>query len=138
MAERRSSERNARKKSLGGPDVNYNLVSNFTNILQNQPTARRRSSAKDRARTTPSASRKRSGGAGASVTKLESDSGKSVEDLPAFGAPASATQGKTFGRSDPHEDSDLSELGTTPGCPTPTNDQSQETPDLAAQLSTLR
>jgi alkylated DNA repair dioxygenase AlkB len=134
MTERRSSERNARKKSLGGPDVNYNLVSNFTNILQNQPTARRKSSAKGAAKTSPSASRKRSGSVGASVTKSESDSAKPIEDLPAFGASPSATQGNTIEGPDQHEDSDLSELGTTPECSTPSNDQPLDTLDLTSQF----
>jgi alkylated DNA repair dioxygenase AlkB len=135
MAERRSSVRTATRKSLGGPDVDYNVPSTFTNIFQS--TARRRSSAKDAAQTTPSASRKRSGGAGALVTKSESDPGEPIEGLPGFDTLPSATQENELKESDEAEDSDLSELGTTPDCPTPANRQSQDAPDLTAQLNAV-
>ncbi|KAM0705695.1 hypothetical protein Q7P35_007055 [Cladosporium inversicolor] len=133
MAERRSSARKATQRSQGEATPDYNVVSQFTTILNNQPTARRRSPAK----TTSSASRKRSGGAGAVVTKAESDLGDSIEErLPVSDTLPSATRDKSFEGSDEH-DSDLSELGTTPDCPTPANCHGQDTPDLTPQLDVV-
>lgn len=137
MEQRRSSMRTATKRSLGEDNPDYNDASRFSSIFQERPTARRRSSAKDAAQTTPSASRKRSGGAGSSVTKSESEAGDSIEVLPASETDPPATERINFERSDEPDDSDLSELGTTPDCPTPNNYQSQDAPDLASQLAVV-
>ena len=138
MAERRSSVRKATQRSKGEATPNYNLVAQFTNQFQKVPTpaARRGSSANDASNTTPPASRKRSLGAGALVTKSESNPGELIEGLSASGAIPSAIHAN---QADQVEDSDLSELGTTPGCLTAVNHQHrhQGTPDLTTQLDVV-
>ncbi|GAB7328175.1 hypothetical protein MBLNU13_g00202t1 [Cladosporium sp. NU13] len=137
MAQRRSSMRNATKRSLGEDNPNYNDASRFSSIFQERPTARPRYSAKDAAQTTPSASRKRSGGAGSSVTKSESEPGDSMKVLPASATFPPAKQARSFEGSDEREKSDLSELGATPDCPTPNDHHPRDSPSVTAQLAVV-
>jgi hypothetical protein len=140
MAERRSSVRKATQRSKGEAFADYNDISKFKALFK-----------EDSAENTPSASGKRSAGTGSLVTKQESDSRQSAEGLPTLASTSPKTSveqsqengqgqlsaGSIVEEAEGLDDSDLSELGTTPKEPTPAKDEHWKALDVTAQLGAV-